>query len=66
MNEVFLKQKLSCQSKMDLSRKGAVDEPIVELIAFINQSSSYFTTSSCSGRIYVFEYVIGIILLLIL
>jgi len=36
---------------LDLSRKGSVDEPIENLVAFINSLDQYFTTSSCSGRI---------------
>ncbi|KAK1304759.1 tRNA wybutosine-synthesizing protein 2/3/4 [Acorus calamus] len=38
-------------SSPDKSPKGNVDEQIVPLIAAINASDSYFTTSSCSGRI---------------
>lgn len=51
MAEVFSKQKLQSLSSTDLSRKGSIDEPIVDLITFINSQDSYFTTSSCSGRI---------------
>ncbi|KAH6558001.1 hypothetical protein KP509_1Z082800 [Ceratopteris richardii] len=35
----------------DKSRKGGVDDPILPLITRINKHPSYFTTSSCSGRI---------------
>lgn len=35
----------------DKSPKGAVDAPIVPLLDAINRHPSYFTTSSCSGRI---------------
>ncbi|KAK1279812.1 tRNA wybutosine-synthesizing protein 2/3/4 [Acorus gramineus] len=38
-------------SSPDKSPKGNVDEQIVPLIAAINASDSYFTTSSCSGRV---------------
>jgi len=55
MNKVFIRQKLASQSKFDQSRKGSIDHPIRELVQFINEHPSYFTTSSCSGRIYVFE-----------
>ncbi|GFY77443.1 tRNA wybutosine-synthesizing protein 3 homolog [Trichonephila inaurata madagascariensis] len=40
--------------KEDLSRKGSIDEKIVELVDFINAQDCYVTTSSCSGRISVF------------
>jgi hypothetical protein len=39
----------------DLSRKSSVDEYILELIDYINQTENYFTTSSCSGLISRFE-----------
>ena len=51
--KLFANQKLAAFSSKDLSRKGSVDEPIRELVDFINSSDSYFTTSSCSGRIVV-------------
>ncbi|XP_047307750.1 tRNA wybutosine-synthesizing protein 2/3/4 [Impatiens glandulifera] len=35
----------------DKSPKGNIDAPIIPLLAAINSHSSYFTTSSCSGRI---------------
>lgn len=44
-------------SKIDLSRKGSIDEPIGELVEFINNCDNFFTTSSCSGRICLFEEV---------
>ncbi|KAG8385740.1 hypothetical protein BUALT_Bualt03G0076600 [Buddleja alternifolia] len=37
----------------DKSPKGNVDVPIIPLLAAINSHPSYFTTSSCSGRISV-------------
>jgi Methyltransferase TYW3 len=52
---IFSQQKLTCLSKADLSRKGSVDEPILDLIHFINDCERYFSTSSCSGRICLFE-----------
>jgi tRNA wybutosine-synthesizing protein 3 len=33
---------------------GSLDEPVVELVKYINESKDYYTTSSCSGRISVF------------
>lgn len=52
-NKLFSAQKKVAFSGQDLSRKGSVDEPIVELVDFINSLDNYFTTSSCSGRIVV-------------
>ncbi|KAK6123931.1 hypothetical protein DH2020_042328 [Rehmannia glutinosa] len=37
----------------DKSPKGTVDAPIIPLLTAINSHPSYFTTSSCSGRISV-------------
>ena len=44
-------------AKVDLSRKGAIDAPIADLVKEINLGDNFFTTSSCSGRISVFEFV---------
>lgn len=55
MAVVFKKQKADSLAKADISRKGSIDEPIVDLVHYINKSDEYFTTSSCSGRIYVYE-----------
>ncbi|KAL9285717.1 TRNA wybutosine-synthesizing protein/4 [Arabidopsis thaliana] len=38
-------------SVTDKSPKGFLDEPIIPLLETINHHPSYFTTSSCSGRI---------------
>ncbi|KAK7112237.1 tRNA wybutosine-synthesizing protein 3 homolog [Littorina saxatilis] len=51
----FLRQKEQCLSGVDLSRKGSVDAPILELVNFINSQCDCFTTSSCSGRIIVVD-----------
>ncbi|XP_066294216.1 tRNA wybutosine-synthesizing protein 3 homolog [Branchiostoma lanceolatum] len=50
----FARWKQQCLSATDLSRKGSIDDPIVELVNFINGQEFLFTTSSCSGRISVF------------
>jgi tRNA wybutosine-synthesizing protein 3 len=42
------------QACIDRSKKGDIDAPIRELIRFINDSTRYVTTSSCSGRVAVF------------
>ena len=49
--EIFDKQKQTCLAAVDLSRKGSIDEPIVELTKYINNHTDLFTLSSCSGRI---------------
>jgi len=54
MTSLFDKQKADCFSKIDLSRKGSIDLPIVEVIQYINNHKNYFSLSSCSGRIVVF------------
>eukprot|EP01083_Nonionella_stella_P042578 114959_1 len=38
----------------DKSPKGFIDEPIIPLIACINGTEAFYTTSSCSGRIALF------------
>ncbi|TKY54013.1 tRNA wybutosine-synthesizing protein 2/3/4 [Spatholobus suberectus] len=38
-------------TESDKSPKGSLDAPIIPLLNALNQSPSYFTTSSCSGRI---------------
>lgn len=42
-------------SQVDLSKKGSIDDRIMELIQYINAKENFFTTSSCSGRISVFS-----------
>ena len=49
-------QKKLCLEKLykpDKSRKGDVDKPIIKLIDQINSLDDHYTTSSCSGRIYL-------------
>ena len=37
---------------LDLSPKGSIDRPILDLVEFLNyRTNDYVTTSSCSGRI---------------
>ncbi|CAI9087185.1 OLC1v1021196C3 [Oldenlandia corymbosa var. corymbosa] len=40
----------------DKSPKGNIDEPIIPLLNLLNSHPSYFTTSSCSGRISIFSH----------
>lgn len=53
----FMQQKEQCLSGVDLSRKGSVDAPILDLVNFINAQPDFFTTSSCSGRTIVVDNV---------
>ncbi len=53
MNENFDIDKRNILSKKDKSKKGSVDEPILQLILFLNRLKDYYTTSSCSGRILI-------------
>lgn len=47
----FDRQKEHVLSKVDLSRKGSVDAPIVDLCQWMNQQPDLVTLSSCSGRV---------------
>lgn len=53
--ESFKKQKLNILSRVDLSLKGSIDEPIKPLVDTINSSPYYCTTSTCSGRVTLIE-----------
>ncbi|VDI39976.1 Hypothetical predicted protein, partial [Mytilus galloprovincialis] len=44
---------------VDFSRKGSIDVKIIDLSIFINNQKDYFTTSSCSGRIILFDDSVG-------
>ncbi|XP_069123976.1 tRNA wybutosine-synthesizing protein 3 homolog [Argopecten irradians] len=55
MDVQFDKQKSLALNGTDLSRKGSIDEEIVPLVQHINNHDNFFTTSSCSGRIIVFD-----------
>ncbi|GMH05307.1 hypothetical protein Nepgr_007147 [Nepenthes gracilis] len=43
-------------AETDKSPKGTLDEPILTLLRTLNHHPSYFTTSSCSGRISIFSH----------
>ncbi len=51
----FDKRKLDILKKQDKSKKGAIDERIRELVDVINSREDFYTTSSCSGRILLFQ-----------
>ena len=57
MADEFGKQKHRSLNQVDLSKKGSIDEHIVDIVQHINSFTDYFTTSSCSGRICVFSEV---------
>lgn len=48
---LFYEHKRAVAAKMDLSNKGTVDDGVLELVEFLNNSPDYMTTSSCSGRV---------------
>jgi len=54
MTSLFDRQKAEKLSKVDLSRKGSVDAPIVDFLKRLNGHSDYVSLSSCSGRIIIF------------
>ena len=45
---------LKLSKELDKSKKGSVDEPIVDLVEYVNKTPDYCTTSSCSGRFSIF------------
>jgi len=46
-------------SSPDRSPKGSLDAPIADLVSWLNEQPDLFTTSSCSGRISLFQSVPG-------
>jgi len=53
MVDIFDKQKILNLEGLDLSRKGSIDAPLLELAKYINSHGDMFTLSSCSGRIVI-------------
>ena len=53
----FSSEKARVLGKVDLSRKGNVDEAVAELFCSINSLEDFYTTSSCSGRLVVLQEV---------
>ena len=41
----------------DFSPKGSLDTPIIDLVGLLNRSPDYVTTSSCSGRVAIYQKV---------
>ena len=48
----FSNAKRTFLTKLDRSKKGSIDLRAIPIIQAINQTQNYYTTSSCSGRVY--------------
>ena len=57
----FSSHKARGLEKVDLSRKGSVDDAIMPMVKLLNSTDEYYTTSSCSGRISIFCEVVTVI-----
>jgi tRNA wybutosine-synthesizing protein 3 len=51
----FQNNKKTFLAKLDKSKKGDVDERVIPLLKVINSKPDYYTTSSCSGRVYLWK-----------
>ena len=51
----FSNEKKTFLEKLDKSKKGEIDEKIIPLLNMLNQNNDYYTTSSCSGRVYLWR-----------
>lgn len=40
-------------AKQDKSKKGGIDEKVIPILKVLNAQDNYYTTSSCSGRVYL-------------
>jgi len=49
----FDNDKKTFLAKTDRSKKGSIDEKALSIIELINGLANYYTTSSCSGRVYL-------------
>lgn len=49
----FPNEKKMHLAKHDKSKKGDIDEKVISLLKAINAQDNYYTTSSCSGRVYL-------------
>jgi tRNA wybutosine-synthesizing protein 3 len=58
MRNPFLQRKKwilsKLQAEIDKSPKGSIDEPILDLVNYLNSLKEYVTTSSCSGRVAIY------------
>ena len=51
----FLNDKKTFLTKLDKSKKGEVDAFAIPLLNLINSKPDYYSTSSCSGRVYLWQ-----------
>ena len=51
----FQNEKKTFLGKLDQSKKGSIDAKVIPFINIINQQENYYTTSSCSGRVYLWK-----------
>lgn len=51
----FANNKKTYLAKADKSKKGDLDQKIIPLLTTINEKPDYYTTSSCSGRVYLWK-----------
>ena len=51
----FDNEKKTFLAKIDRSKKGSIDQKAISIINAINQKNNYYTTSSCSGRVYFWQ-----------
>jgi tRNA(Phe) wybutosine-synthesizing methylase Tyw3 len=51
----FENSKIQCLSKRDKSFAGRIDARAVEICGVINDREEYYTTSSCSGRCFLYQ-----------
>ena len=49
----FPNEKKMYLAKRDKSKKGGIDQKVIPLLEAINAQDNYYTTSSCSGRVYL-------------
>ncbi len=51
----FSNEKKNFLAKLDKSKKGSIDERGIPLLNVVNALENYYTTSSCSGRVYLWR-----------
>lgn len=51
----FPNRKKTFLEKLDKSKKGELDQRLISLLDLINSQKDYFTTSSCSGRVLLYQ-----------
>lgn len=61
MDKTFSQWKQQCLSKVDLSKKGSVDQDIEHIVTLLNGLEQFFTTSSCSGRIIIIDTAVSLL-----